>query len=191
MRQRDGMLSIEEVIRLYTVAHLTCEEIGKKYGVTRQAVAGRLKKAGVKSGQGERVAIQCDHCKAAISVTRKRWRTNMKNFCNGHCYYASLERGYWASRQGCRRARAVVAKFLRLEKDYIVHHEDRDQRNNQVENLRVFADQAAHMAYHRGRRVVPLWDGSKVARETVTVETVAAEFGVAAVGGGAGEGSAA
>ncbi len=153
-------LTIEEIVRLYTVEHLTCAQIGERYGRTRQAVAKRLKQAGVPSALGERVDVRCSHCGSALSVHRKRWHRQMAHFCNSHCHYASLEKGFRPWSQGSQHARAAVARYFKLEQGNIVHHEDRNQRNNEISNLRVFVDQSAHMAYHRGRKIKPLWDGS-------------------------------
>lgn len=39
-----------------------------------------------------------------------------------------------------------------LKKGEVVHHEDENKRNNDPDNLRVFASQAEHAAYHKNKQ---------------------------------------
>ena len=48
-----------EVVRLYIEEHLTCQEIGDQFGVSRAAIEQMLRRAGVKSEQGKWVATAC------------------------------------------------------------------------------------------------------------------------------------
>lgn len=41
-----------------------------------------------------------------------------------------------------------------LKDGEVVHHEDRDRKNNSVGNLKVFKTKADHAAYHQGRDIV-------------------------------------
>lgn len=146
------------LVDLYTKEHLTCAEIATRYGVTRQAIAYRLRNAGVTSEQGEWVNRRCAYCQDAMRVTRKRARTHKWVFCNQEHYYAFLGKsGYQEWRHGGRLARAVVAQHFELLPEYVVHHKDGDQRNNDRANLMVFESNSDHMAHHRGRKVTPLW----------------------------------
>jgi hypothetical protein len=87
----------------------------------------------------------------------------MKAYCNMQCYADSLaQHPYVPWRQGCRRARAIVAQYYGLHPDQIVHHKDGDNRNNDLSNLMVFASNADHVAHHRGRTVAVLFDGATV-----------------------------
>ena len=108
------------------------------------------------------VSSICDYCNEPIKHTRAVYRKNKTHYCNDECYYASLENPslvMW--RQGSRLARALVSQRFDLQREHIVHHEDTDQRHNDMVNLRVFKDQADHMRYHRGGNAIPIWDGSK------------------------------
>ncbi len=161
--RRKLALSYEEIIRLYTVEHLTCEQIGKRAGVTRQTIYQVLCRRGITSKQGEHVQATCDYCSTKFDMFRGRWKKSSKHVCSAEHYYAALgQSGYKPWRQGQRLARAIVAQHFDLQPEHIVHHEDRDNKNNDRSNLRVFASQADHMAYHRGRKITPLWDGSIV-----------------------------
>ena len=150
----------QDVVVRYTKLHQTMEEIGQHYGVTRQAILKHLRKAGVSSQEGERVNVECSMCGKEFSVTRKRWKQTEKYHCSNDCYI--LRRSspeYMPWRQGTRLARALVSQYFPLRPEHIVHHEDKNQRHNQLENLRVFANQSDHLKYHHGRAVEPIWDG--------------------------------
>ena len=50
--------------------------------------------------------------------------------------------------------RLVMEKMIgrKLREGEVVHHEDRDKRNNSPENLKLFASQAEHAAWHTKER---------------------------------------
>lgn len=111
----------------------------------------------------ERPTIPCSACGKTFARTPRNKRFK-RAFCSPECYY-SVRRTikYKPWRQGQRRARAIVSKYFDLRPEYVVHHEDKDNANNDLINLRVFASQADHMAYHHGvTKVVPIWDGRMV-----------------------------
>ena len=155
---------LNEVKQMYTVQHLTGEEIARIYGVTRQAVYKRLKALGIKSIDGEWVKTNCSFCGSEITKRRKQWRKNTNNYCSMECYSASLENpGYKPWRHGQRLARAIVGQYYKLLYNNVIHHEDGDSRNNDRLNLRVFANQSDHLKYHRSKvKPIPIWDGSKI-----------------------------
>ncbi len=151
------------LVDLYTVKHLTLRQIAGIVGMSAPGVMARLRRAGVRASDGTWVNAACAFCGQQVKKSRAVARQHLKSYCNSECYYASLEANpYRPWRQGSRVARALVAQHFALDPDHIVHHEDGDQRNNDLANLRVFASQADHMAYHRGRKVKPIWDGRTV-----------------------------
>jgi hypothetical protein len=157
----------EDLVVLYAAAHLTLREIAETVGMSATGVYRRLSRAGVTHEQGEWVRCACPTCGKPFAQTRKRWREGHRHFCSLKCYYTHLgNSGYTGQhRQSCRIARQTVGRHFKLEPQHIVHHEDRDDRNNDLANLRVFASQAHHMAYHRGVRsvrIAPLWDGRHI-----------------------------
>jgi len=155
------LYDVNAIVRWYTKDHLTCQEIADKVGVTRQSIANRLRRAHVTSEQGEWAETRCAFCSTQIRVTRKRWRTHTRVFCNAEHYYALLgDSGYTPWRHGSRLARAIVAQHFDLRSEQIVHHKDGDQRHNDLSNLAVYASHADHMAHHRGRQVDAVWDGA-------------------------------
>lgn len=113
-----------------------------------------------------RVTICCAFCgeysqRVASRTRNGDHRRKMRMYCSQDHYMAALARSnYVPWRQGGRIARAAVAKHFPLEDAHIVHHKDDNQRHNELSNLAVFASHAEHMAHHRGRPVVPLWDGA-------------------------------
>lgn len=151
----------QEMVRLYTEEHLTYRQIGKRFGVSHTWIGQQIRGAGISREQGTWVEYACDHCGERVRKVRSQARGRQWHFCRAECYWAFLEaKGrYNPWRQGQRIARAVVAKYVELQEDWVVHHWDGDNRNNAVQNLGVFASQADHMRHHRGGKVDPVWDG--------------------------------
>lgn len=157
---RPRKLDTQQVVGLYTVQHLTCEEIGRIFGTSKVAVWKTLRKAGVQREQGTWIEVPCAWCGAELRRPRSKARKALKQYCNPECYYAALDNpDYRQNRQGQRIARSIVAQYFKLEPDHVVHHVDGDNRNNDRANLMVFANQSDHMAHHRGRKIAPLWCG--------------------------------
>ncbi|MGL5937061.1 MAG: hypothetical protein ACRCZI_15730 [Cetobacterium sp.] len=149
---------------------LPMAEVVRLSGLTRQAIWKRLRYAGcliprrVKGGApGVMIETACAFCSQPIRRHKRKMLKlkTLRSFCSMDCYAASLaQSGYVEYRHGSRLARAIVAQHFALEPQHIVHHKDGDQRNNDRANFLVFASQADHMAHHRGRSVVALWDGA-------------------------------
>jgi hypothetical protein len=157
----------QDIVLMYTVQHLTSEEIGKIIGMSRTAICKRLKKWGIDSKMGTWVRVVCSFCGCDWIVQRSTWRNwkpDEHHYCRSACYYAARENSsYHPWRHGQRLARAIVAQYFDLQSDQIVHHEDGDNHNNDRANLKVFANQSDHMRYHHGKnKADAIWDGSKI-----------------------------
>jgi hypothetical protein len=63
-------------------------------------------------------------------------------------------------RNSSRQARAIVSDHFALRPGNIVHHEDRNQYNNELNNLKVFTNSGDHVRHHRGFIVPILWEGT-------------------------------
>lgn len=167
-------VSTQDLVVLVNKEKLSLEEVEARTGMSRQGIWKRLKRAGVlvprraNGGAPSKVVkFSCGFCGEPVQRYRKRAMTTdqMKAFCNMECYSASLaQHPYEAWRQGCRLARVVVSQHFPLQHEHIVHHKDGDNRNNDLSNLMVFACNADHMAHHRGRKVIALFDGATVTR---------------------------
>lgn len=153
----------DELVYMYTSAHLTMAEIGAVIGITRQGVLKRLRKLGVTAEQGERVEVACAKCGSMFVAERKRWRKQRKVFCSQQCYFQHIENpDYVPWRQGQSIARKEVSRYFDLKPEHVVHHKDGNNYNNDIMNLAVFASQADHMAYHRGAETPFLFDGASI-----------------------------
>lgn len=168
---RKSTLKPQDVVSMYSVQHLAPSEIARLTSVTRQAVWKLLQKNGVIThkgvGGGTRVKVRCDYCGSEYETTRSRWRHSKEHFCGAECYYASRENPqYFQSRHGQRIARAIVSQHFNLQPDYVVHHKDGDNRNNDIANLSVYASNVDHIkaTHHKNSVVCPLWDGVEVIR---------------------------
>lgn len=155
-------IDTQHLVAMYTVQHLTLREIAAKLKgrMTHAGVAKRLKAAGIEARQGEHVQLHCDFCGGAFDLVRCRWKMSEKHYCSEACYFASRENpNYIPWRYGTQLARAVVGQHFQVKGEMIVHHEDGNQRNNDLGNLRVFLNQSEHMKYHHHHAAVVLWDG--------------------------------
>lgn len=138
--------------------------LAEKYGITRQGIYKILKQAGVDTKKTQ-IPVSCSTCGEQIYRTKARIRKQLNQFCNMDCYSAFISGGkpkwHWMSETGnsSRIARSVVNQYFALQGDQIVHHENHNRFDNQLANLRVFANQGDHIRHHRGFDVTPLWDG--------------------------------
>lgn len=167
-------VSTQDLVVLVNKEKLSLEEVEARTGMSRQGIWKRLKTAGVfiprsapGGAPGKRTKVACGYCGVLVEryqQTLVKLR-QMQAFCNPECYAASLaQHPYEAWRQGCRLARVIVSQHFPLQHEHIVHHKDGDERNNDLSNLMVFASNADHMAHHRGRKVLALFDGATVIR---------------------------
>lgn len=160
-RQRTALSA--DLVRLYTVEHLTLAEIGERIGMTRQSVWLRLQRLGVAASRGTWLSWPCAYCGSPMQVRRKRWRSRQRLYCSSEHYYAALENPTLVlSRHGTRLARAIVSQHFDLDSEHVVHHVDGNERHNDLANLEVYASSADHHRIHRGRAVAPIWAGTSV-----------------------------
>jgi hypothetical protein len=138
--------------------------LAEKFGKARQHIYKILRQAGVDTTK-RRIPVSCTTCGVEVSRTKARIRRQLHHFCSWDCWDAFLKAGngfpYIYSRMGQKIARSVVGQHFNLQEGNIVHHEDRNTLNNDLPNLRAFANQGDHLRYHRGFDVLPVWDGSK------------------------------
>jgi hypothetical protein len=165
-----GRLTDKEVVDIvdgYTNRLVPMIVLAKQYGVTRQGVFKLLNRAGVDtSKQAANMTVSCTCCGKTFKKRRCQVRKSKHVFCGEDCYYAWLHHGNGnpliIHRQGARVGRDVASKYHTFLPGHLIHHEDRNQNNNHVSNLKVFACQGDHVRHHRGFIVPILWDGSKV-----------------------------
>lgn len=150
----------QDLVVWYTVHHLTLREIGRLVGMSATAVMKRLRKVGIVGRDGQRIIRPCGYCGIDVNRPRSQGLRKDQVYCCVEHYYASLENPeYQQWRHGGRLARAIVAQHYPLQREQVVHHKDGNQKNNDLANLAVYADQQSHLAVHRGRNVQPVWDG--------------------------------
>jgi hypothetical protein len=139
--------------------------LAKQYAVSRQAIYKILSQAGVDTHKGK-IPVSCTTCGKEIMRTKAVIRKRLNLFCGFDCYTAFLQAGngkpYISSPYHGKLAREYVSKYFALQEQHRVHHEDRNQYNNRLDNLRVFANQGDHVRFHRGFNVIPIWDGSQL-----------------------------
>jgi len=129
---KQDKVKTQDIVILYTVQHLTTEEIGQIFKMTRQSICKRLKQAGISSHQGEWVTMPCDFCGSPINIRRCKWRKSNKHYCNNECYYASLEN------PACKNNDRPNLSVYATHSDHI---------------------KATH---HNNPNVKPIWDGANI-----------------------------
>lgn len=151
------------IIEAYENNLIPMQKLAERYGVTRQTIFFILKKYGIDTKK-QRIPVSCTTCGNELLRTKAEIRNKKNHFCNMDCYTAFLhaQGDYIPNRQGQRTARNIVLKYFELQEKMVVHHEDKNNLNNAVWNLKVFANQGDHIRYHRGFEVNPIWDGSKI-----------------------------
>ena len=161
-------IGLVNIIEEYSIKRTPISKLAEQYGVTRHAVYKRLKEAGVDTSKATngRIELSCTFCGKAFKRPRSYVRKIKRTFCSKDCYFAYIEDqqpgSYKPNRSGQRIARAVVSRYFELKPGHIVHHIDRNTRNNSPTNLMVFANSGDHIRYHRWgaeAEVQPLWSG--------------------------------
>ena len=169
-RKPQQVVDITAKVAVLYRAGVAPSDIARIAGNSRSYIWRLLQQAGVCTAKhnpafpdlpcGTRVTIKCAFCGRESQRTRSQARGRMDMYCNEECYWADLENPKFIEwRHGKRIARSRVKPHFDLQKEHVVHHLDGDERNNDVHNLAVFRSQADHMAFHRGRKVAPIWDG--------------------------------
>lgn len=155
-----------DVVALYQ-AGLSMADICARAGITRQAVSKRLEALGIpRTRRAGRIPAICQHCGNPYLARRtsRLVSTSHQRMCSKACYYASRSNpAFIENRAAGHHARLKVAHHFALAPSNVVHHEDANQTNNDIPNLRVFASQSEHLKYHRALddlvKPSPLWDG--------------------------------
>jgi hypothetical protein len=159
-----------DIVNSYTVDLKTMIQLAAQYGATRQAIHKVLKRAGIDtSKQAAWMKVSCTCCGKEIERLRCIIRKTKHLFCSEDCYFAWLKHGNGnplvIHQHSSKTAREIIKRYWALCDGQIVHHEDRNQFNNLIWNLKVFKNQGDHVRYHRGFIVPVLFDGSLVKRE--------------------------
>ena len=153
------------ILEGYTQGLLTMAHMAKTIGVSRQAIHKALTKAGIDIKAASHIPVSCTVCGEPTIKRRCMFRKSAHHFCGEACYFAWLKHGNGnplvIHRQSARSARKITQAHFALTPEMIVHHEDRNQFNNDLNNLKVFKNQGDHIRYHRGGLSTPLWTGKK------------------------------
>lgn len=137
MRNRATDEQREEMRILFTKGMLACEEIGERYGMTRQGVALILKKMGVSTAK-KRFVVQCAQCANPVEKTRAEIRKHEQHFCSPACYnefvrdpaYKAEVQRQRVLREKCQAALPVIdgifAAFHETGKDILIFKSKED-----------------------------------------------------------------
>lgn len=152
-----------DICKLFDEDLWPLSEIANKYGVSRQGIWKVLRKHGIDTSK-RKYLVECNWCGKKFLRTKKVIRRKRQHFCcedHWFSYVTELGKDYLPNRHGQRMGRAVVEQYFELKQRMVVHHDDKNCLNNAPWNLMVFENNSAHVSYHRGGDVIPLWDGTK------------------------------
>ena len=153
----------ELVVELHKTDLYSLQMIADKVGVSRQAIKKYLNKRGYDTSKANATKeVECTYCQKVFKRLRCLRRQTVNPYCSTECCGKGVANPeYIQNRQGQRIARREVAYYFRLQQKHVVHHKDGNNRNNDIDNLMVFKDQADHVRWHRlgetASLVVPLW----------------------------------
>lgn len=166
-RRRLTEREMVDIVNAFTEELVPVVELAGRHQYSRQGIYKVLRRYGVDPATSGRIDVTCPCCGNVFQAMRCRVRDRKHLFCSQDCYTAWLVAGagtrqgpYLANRHGMRVARHKVSEVFDLQPGHIVHHEDRNNLNNDLRNLKVFSCQGDHIRYHRGFDVLPIWDGS-------------------------------
>ena len=168
MRTRLSDADYEKIIHAFVVELVPMIELAERFNVSRMGIWKVLQRAGIDTTkQAAHISTTCENCNQPITKIRCTFRKNLHSFCNRSCYFKWLNRHQptnplISSRQGMRIARKIISSVFDLQPEHIVHHEDRDNTNNNPTNLRVFASNGDHVKYHRGLPITPIFNGANL-----------------------------
>ena len=133
----------------------TLQRLADSYGVTRAAVSAYLKRAATRTRVNRLGNVSVRPCACGCGGIARGQYASRACYFNHRC--RRVPSVLW--RHGQRLARAKVAEVFPLQPQHVVHHDDKDDRNNTLRNLHVFATSGDHLRYHRGMDVSPIWCG--------------------------------
>lgn len=144
--------------------YISASVLAKRYGVSRTYIYRVLKQVGVDTTK-RKYEVVCGACGEIVLKPRCQIRISNSHFCSKKCYWDWLNRSrdnYVQNRHGQRIARKIVSRYHVFVGQEVVHHIDRNTKNNTLSNLMVFRNQGEHVQYHRGIDVKPVWSGADV-----------------------------
>jgi predicted DNA-binding protein YlxM (UPF0122 family) len=151
-----------DIINAYETELVPMIKLAEQYAVSRQAIHKLLKNAKIDTTK-HKIQVSCTNCGKTLHRWKMNIRRNKHHFCDVECYRLFKEAGLPTlySRQGSNIARSVVSQYFALQSEHRVHHKNKNQFDNSIENLMVFANQGDHIRFHNRFDVNPIFDGSE------------------------------
>ncbi len=141
----------EKAIGMFRDDLMSLEQIGRFFEVSRTAVKKFLNKYGVNTSKGQFFII-CDNCGVKSFRPRCQIRGKIHKFCSDKCYYEFINNPeYLQNRHGQRIGRKRVEEKFGYIPEFVLHHKDGNDLNNELSNLVVFKNHSDHMKFHRFR----------------------------------------
>jgi hypothetical protein len=149
-------MDYSNAIDMFNKQLMSCNQIAKSFNVSRPTIWKYLRKHGVNTSKDNSFAI-CKQCGISFKKTRCRIRNTTHQFCSRVCYFNYIKNpNYNSHRQGQRIARQVFEREICFTHDWVIHHADGNNDNNNIKNLWAFQKQSDHMKYHRGGKTTAL-----------------------------------
>lgn len=152
----------EWVKEQYTKHLARMEDIAITLKVTRQCIWKMLNKAGIDTRKTVRILRECNTCGKLIERRRGMARKTKYSYCSNICYVTYLEtlgEDYKASGYHCRIGRKIISGYHEWLPGQVIHHINKDDTDNRLLNLEIYANQSDHLKKHRGHDIEPIWKG--------------------------------
>ena len=162
---REG-INVEKAKELWGKMY-SLQMISDEIGFSRQGIKKALNREGIDTSKaGTWQVLECPQCGETFRKSRALTRRHPgRMYCGTKCYHASIHNpGFVEWRHGTRIARSIISEHTQIPVGAVAHHDDGNERNNDVGNLVLFANQSDHMKWHRAHThdVVPLFNGSSI-----------------------------
>lgn len=161
---------------LYISHLLPVNEIARRIDRTRARVWQLLKEYNLHDKNRKQVVSICAYCGQQFNIVQSKANKGFKRYCCAEHYHEHrrVVGGHKENRHGRRIARKKIKDWLGfpLPPSCVVHHEDGDCLNNDLNNIYVFPSHAEHLKYHHAKRhgtaVLPyteLWELAEKVKE--------------------------
>ncbi len=127
-----------ELISLYSTSKTAVRDLAARYGVSIQAIYGRLKALGVKRRSNSEA-----HAGLQVGEKNSIWKGGRRVGSNGYVWVRHDGREVLEHRLVAEKM--LGRKLLAVE---VVHHKNHVTTDNRPENLEIISSQSAHMRKH-------------------------------------------
>ena len=145
---------------MYVTQGLQINEIARRINRTRGRVWQILKEYGLHDPNRKQIALVCVFCHKPFKAVKSRVNNGGGKYCCEDHYHEHrrLVSAYKPNKHGQRLSRKKIVEYLGIPSGFdlpalcVVHHEDGNCLNTDIDNLFVFPSHSDHLKYHHAKR---------------------------------------